>query len=79
MSKVSVAVKAATGKVVPQGTVTWTIQGTTIFTTTLTRQGQTSASICTMLMQFLPVTITYSGSSTFAPSTITLPATGYRN
>lgn len=68
LDRISVAVTANSGSGIPQGVVSFSIQGTIILNTTLDKKGQTSTQLCMMLLKFLPVTVTYTGSSTFASS-----------
>jgi hypothetical protein len=74
ITRVTVNVSAVSGSAIPQGTLVWAIDGQPIYTDTLLPNGRDGRDIWSILLSSkVPVTITYSGSSTFAPSTTTLP------
>ena len=51
------------------GKVNWIIEGSLIYSITLDGKATASVQLPTLLLRFLPVTVTYVGNSTYAPST----------
>lgn len=70
-TRVTAVVRGTSGAVIPTGVLTWSVGGVQFFTTTLSKSGVAIESFWTTMLNNLPVTITYSGSSLFSPSTIT--------
>lgn len=74
LTRVTVNVSAVSGKVVPQGTIIWSINGKPIYTDTLLKNGRDGQNVWTLLLNSsIPITITYSGNANFAASSVTLP------
>ena len=68
MTGVQATVSSTTpGKIT--GKVNWIIEGSLIYSITLDGKATASVQLPTLLLRFLPVTITYVGNSTYAPST----------
>ena len=71
LTSVSVTV-TANGKPVTEGTVTWTVGGRVFFQDTLTKKGQDTENVWSIMLNNLPVTVGYNGSSIFASSSTTV-------
>jgi len=68
MTGVQTTVSSTTsGKIT--GKVNWIIEGSLIYSITLDGKATASVQLPTLLLRFLPVTITYVGNSAYAPST----------
>jgi hypothetical protein len=74
LTRVTINVTAVSGKDIPQGTVTWAINGKPIYVDTLLKNGKDGKDVWTILLtSSIPVTITYSGNANFGVSSTTLP------
>lgn len=72
LTSVAITVMDSAGKPVTEGTVTWTVAGKVFFQDTLNKKGQDVQNVWTVMLNNLPVTITYSGSANFAASSATV-------
>jgi hypothetical protein len=71
-TRITVHVQNLTSAAIPQGTVTWTSGGAVFFTNTLDKQGKAVQNWWTVGLSNLPVTVLYSGNTTFAASSVTI-------
>jgi len=69
MTGVQATVSSTTTSGKITGKVNWIIEGSLIYSITLDGKATASVQLPTLLLRFLPVTVTYVGNGTYAPST----------